>query len=54
MLEAVSLAPYFKGNLPAFENNQFSNIKVIVYENDMRKIVSFHLLIFQVQLEIDR
>ena len=37
LLEAVSLSPYFKRNLPVFENNQFINIKIIVYENDMRK-----------------
>ena len=37
VLEAVSPSPYFKRNLPVFENNQFSNIKVIVYANDMRK-----------------
>ena len=47
-------SPYFKRNLPIFENNRFSNIKVIVYENDMRKIVCFHLLTFQAQLEMDR
>ena len=35
VMEAVSLSPYFKRNLPVFENNQFLNIKV--YENDMRK-----------------
>ena len=29
VLKAVSLSPYFKRNLPVFENNQFSNIKVI-------------------------
>ena len=56
VLEAVSLCPYFKRNLPVFENNQFSNIKVIVYANDMRKkIVCFHLLSFcqfWAQLEI--
>ena len=37
VLEAVSVTPYFKRNLPVFENDQFSNIKVIVYANDMRK-----------------
>ena len=37
VLEAFSLSPYFKRSLPVFENNQFSNIKVIVYENNMRK-----------------
>ena len=37
VLEAVSLSPYFKRNLPVSENNQFSNKKVIVYANDMRK-----------------
>ena len=37
VLEAVSLSPFFKRNLPVFDNNQLSNIKVIVYENDMRK-----------------
>ena len=35
VFEAVALSPYFKINLPVFENNQFLNIKV--YENDMRK-----------------
>ena len=35
VLKAVSLSPYFKRNLPVFENNQFLNIKV--YKNDMRK-----------------
>ena len=35
VLEAVSLSPYFKRNLPVFENNQFLNTKV--YKNDMRK-----------------
>ena len=55
VLEAVSLSPYFKRNLPVFENNQFSNIKVIVHENDMRKKISlFHLLTFWAQLEIDK
>ena len=54
VLEAVSLCPYFKRNLPVFENNQFSDKKVIVYENDMRKIVSFYLLTFQAQVEMDR
>ena len=37
VLEAVSLSPYFKRNPPVFGNNQLSNIKVIVYGNDMRK-----------------
>ena len=37
MLEAVSLSPYIKRNLPVFENKQFSNMKVIAYANDMRK-----------------
>ena len=37
VLEAVFLSPYFKRNLHVFENNQFSNIKVIVYENDLRR-----------------
>ena len=37
VLEAVSLPPYFKRNLPVFENSQPSNIKVIVYANDMGK-----------------
>ena len=36
VFKAVSLSPYVKRNLHVFENNQFSNIKVIVYENDMR------------------
>ena len=36
-MEAVSLSLYFKRNLSVFENNQLSSIKVIVYENDMRK-----------------
>ena len=29
VLKAVSLSPYFKRNLPVFENNRFSNIKII-------------------------
>ena len=29
VLKAVSLSPYFKRNLPVFENIQFSNIQVI-------------------------
>ena len=37
VLEAVFLSPYFKRDLPISENNQFSNIKVTVYANDMRK-----------------
>ena len=37
VLEAVSPSPYFKRNLPVFENNQFSNMKFLVYANDMRK-----------------
>ena len=55
VLEVVSLSPYFTKILPVFENNQFSNIKVIVYANYMRKIVCFHLLTFcqfWAQLEI--
>ena len=48
ILEAVSLSSYFKTrNLPIF-----GNIKVIVYENDMRKNSSFLFTNFWVQLEI--
>ena len=53
VLEAVSLSPYFKRSLSVFKNNQFSSIKIIVYENDMRKIVCFHLITSQAQLEMD-
>ena len=34
---SLSVSLSFKRNLPVFENNQFSNIKVIVNANDMRK-----------------
>ena len=54
VLEGVSLSPYFKRSLPVFENNQFSDMKVIVYENDTRKNGLFHLLTFWAQLEICR
>ena len=38
VFEAVSLSPNFKRNLPVLKyNNQLSNIKVIVYANDVRK-----------------
>ena len=50
VFEAVSLSPYFKINLPVFENNQFLNIKV--YENDMRKNSLFSVTNFLGSLEI--
>ena len=50
VFEAVSLSPYFKINLPVFENNQFLNIKV--YENDMRKNSLFSVTNFSGSLEI--
>ena len=46
VLGAVSLSPYFKRNLPVFENNLILRIKVIVYENDMRKNSLFPFNIF--------
>ena len=50
VIEAISLSPYFKINLPVFENNQFLNIKV--YENDMRKNSLFSVTNFLGSLEI--
>ena len=40
VLEAVCLPPYFKRNVPVFEDNRFSNIKAIVNANDMRRKIA--------------
>ena len=46
VLEAVSLSPYFRRNLPVLENNLFLRTKVIVYENNMGKNSLFPFNIF--------